>query len=143
MIDPSSTQAALRVRMKDPDRFGVVLDKYAGRKDLGVDSVLDQRDLVQRIFSVLDGARNAAFAVAVVLAIAAMLLIVNMIQIAAFTRRTEVSIMRLVGPPAGTHNCRSCSRRWWPRWSVRSWRSVGCSGPRRCSSTRLSMTYTA
>ncbi|MFZ2242706.1 MAG: permease-like cell division protein FtsX [Gordonia amarae] len=97
MIDPSSTQAALRVRMKDADRFGAVLDEFADRKDLGVDSVLDQRDLVKRIFSVLDGARNAAFAVAVVLAIAAMLLIVNMIQIAAFTRRTEVSIMRLVG----------------------------------------------
>ncbi|MBD0024409.1 MULTISPECIES: permease-like cell division protein FtsX [Gordonia] len=97
MIDPSSTQAALRVRMKDPDRFGAVLDEFADRKDLGVDSVLDQRDLVKRIFSVLDGARNGAFAVAVVLAVAAMLLIVNMIQIAAFTRRTEVSIMRLVG----------------------------------------------
>ena len=53
--------------------------------------------LVERIFSVLDGARNATFAVALVLAIAAILLIVNTVQVAAFTRRTEVSIMRLVG----------------------------------------------
>ena len=97
MINKDTNQASLRVRMDDPDRFGEVLDTYAARKDLGVDGVLDQRELVQRIFSVLDGARNAAFAVAVVLAIAAILLIINTVQIAAFTRRTEVSIMRLVG----------------------------------------------
>ena len=60
-------------------------------------SVLNQRDLVERLFSVLNGVRNAAFAIAIVQAVAAVLLIANMVQIAAFTRRTEVGIMRLVG----------------------------------------------
>lgn len=94
-IRPESYQAALRVRVSDPKRFGPVLDKFK-RAD-GVDGVLDQRELVKRIFSVLDGARNAAFVIAAVLAVAAILLIVNTVQIAAYTRRTEVSIMRLVG----------------------------------------------
>ncbi|MCF8609980.1 permease-like cell division protein FtsX [Gordonia sp. HY285] len=94
-IRKEAYQGALRVRMDDPDRFGAVLDKFS--KSQGVDGVLDQRDLVKRIFSVLDGARNAAFAIAAVLAVAAILLIVNTVQIAAYTRRTEVSIMRLVG----------------------------------------------
>ncbi|MCF8587135.1 permease-like cell division protein FtsX [Gordonia liuliyuniae] len=94
-IRKEAYQGALRVRMDDPDRFGAVLDKFS--KAQGVDGVLDQRDLVKRIFSVLDGARNAAFAIAAVLAVAAILLIVNTVQIAAYTRRTEVSIMRLVG----------------------------------------------
>ena len=40
---------------------------------------------------------NAAFAVALVQAIGAMLLIANMVQVAAYTRRTEIGIMRLVG----------------------------------------------
>ncbi|MGV9825351.1 MULTISPECIES: permease-like cell division protein FtsX [unclassified Gordonia (in: high G+C Gram-positive bacteria)] len=97
MISPDANPASLKVRMSDPAEFGAVLDKFADRKDLGVDGVLDQRELVKRIFSVLDGVRNAAFAVAAVLAIAAILLIVNTVQVAAFTRRTEVSIMRLVG----------------------------------------------
>lgn len=97
MISPDANPASLKVRVTDSEQFGAVLDKYANRKDLGVDGVLDQRELVQRIFSVLDGTRNAAFAVAAVLAVAAILLIVNTIQVAAFTRRTEVSIMRLVG----------------------------------------------
>lgn len=59
--------------------------------------MLNQRELVERLFSVLNGVRNAAFAIAVVQAVAAVLLIANMVQIAAFTRRTEVGIMRLVG----------------------------------------------
>ncbi|WP_026918431.1 permease-like cell division protein FtsX [Gordonia shandongensis] len=94
-IRKEAYQGALRVSMADPDRFGEVLDKY--RTAEGVDGVLDQRELVKRIFSVLDGARNAAFTIAAVLAVAAILLIVNTIQIAAYTRRQEVSIMRLVG----------------------------------------------
>lgn len=94
-IRKEAYQGALRVKMADSDRFGAVLDKYSRAE--AVDGVLDQRELVKRIFSVLDGARNAAFAIAAVLAIAAILLIVNTVQIAAYTRRTEVSIMRLVG----------------------------------------------
>lgn len=89
--------ASLRVRVSDPGQFDAVLTKYATRKDLGVDAFKDDRKLVQRIFSVLDGVRNATFAIASVLAIAAILLIINTVQVAAFTRRTEVSIMRLVG----------------------------------------------
>lgn len=98
MITPDTIpEASFKVRMDEPERFGDVLDEFAGRRDLGVESVLDQRELVKRIFGVLDGVRNAAFAVAAILAIAAILLIVNTVQIAAYTRRTEVSIMRLVG----------------------------------------------
>ncbi|GAC56325.1 cell division protein FtsX [Gordonia hirsuta DSM 44140 = NBRC 16056] len=94
-IRPDPYQAALRVRVSDQNRFGPVLDKFA--RAPGIDGVLDQRDMVKRIFAVLDGARDAAFVIAAVLGVAAILLIVNTVQIAAYTRRTEVSIMRLVG----------------------------------------------
>ena len=63
----------------------------------GVDHVLNQKELIDRLFAVLDGLSNAAFAVALVQAIGAILLIANMVQVAAYTRRTEVGIMRLVG----------------------------------------------
>jgi cell division transport system permease protein len=46
---------------------------------------------------VLNGLSNAAFAVAVVQAVGAILLIANMVQVAAYTRRTEIGIMRMVG----------------------------------------------
>ena len=63
----------------------------------GVLNVQNQKDLIDRLFAVLDGLSNAAFAVALVQAIGAVLLIANMVQVAAYTRRTEVGIMRLVG----------------------------------------------
>ena len=63
----------------------------------GVLSVLNQKDLIDRLFAVLNGLSNVAFAVAVVQALGAILLIANMVQVAAYTRRTEIGIMRLVG----------------------------------------------
>ena len=63
----------------------------------GVLNVLNQKDLIDRLFSVLDGLSRAAFAIAVVQAISAILLIANMVQVAAYTRRTEIGIMRMVG----------------------------------------------
>jgi cell division transport system permease protein len=70
----------------------------AAMKNLpGVQNVTNQKDLVDRLFSMLDGMSNAAFAVALVQAIGAILLIANMVQVAAYTRRNEVGIMRLVG----------------------------------------------
>ncbi|MDJ0392055.1 permease-like cell division protein FtsX [Rhodococcus sp. G-MC3] len=95
LVSPDSFPASFKVKLSDPERFGVINDNFSGRP--GVQSVLNQRDLVERLFSVLNGVRNAAFAIAIVQAVAAVLLIANMVQIAAFTRRTEVGIMRLVG----------------------------------------------
>jgi cell division transport system permease protein len=88
-----------------PASFVVKLDHPEQHKDFdeaivgqpGVLNVLNQKDLIDRLFAVLDGLSNAAFAVALVQAIGAILLIANMVQVAAYTRRTEIGIMRLVG----------------------------------------------
>ncbi len=88
-----------------PASFIVKLDNPEQSKDFdaamqgqpGVLSVLNQKKLIDRLFAVLDGLSSAAFAVALVQAVGAVLLIANMVQVAAYTRRTEVSIMRLVG----------------------------------------------
>lgn len=95
LVSADSFPASFKVRLSDVDQFAVIDEQFATRP--GVESVLNQHELVDRLFTVLNGIRNAAFAVATVQAIAAILLIANMVQIAAFTRRTEVSIMRLVG----------------------------------------------
>ncbi len=92
---PEALPASFRVKLTDPQRFAIINQQFANQP--GVDKVVDQADLVQRLFSVLGGVRNAAFAIAILQAFAALLLISNMIQVAAYTRRTEVGIMRLVG----------------------------------------------
>ena len=88
-----------------PASFYVKLDNPLRHKDFdaamkgqpGVRDVLNQMDLIDRLFAALNGFRNVAFAVALVQAVGAVLLIANMVQVAAYTRRTEIGIMRLVG----------------------------------------------
>jgi cell division transport system permease protein len=83
------------VKLDDPEQHQQFDEAMAGQP--GVQQVLNQKVLIDRLFAVLDGVRNAAFAVAFVQAIGAILLIANMVQVAAYTRRTEIGIMRLVG----------------------------------------------
>jgi cell division transport system permease protein len=83
------------VKLNNPEQHTDFDDTMKGQP--GVRSVLNQKDLIDRLFAVLDGLSNAAFAVALVQAIGAVLLIANMVQVAAYTRRTEIGIMRLVG----------------------------------------------
>jgi cell division transport system permease protein len=87
--------ASFVVKLDNPEQHKDFDDAIAGQP--GVLNVLNQKDLIDRLFAVLDGLSNAAFAVALVQALGAVLLIANMVQVAAYTRRTEVGIMRLVG----------------------------------------------
>lgn len=95
IVDKDTLPAFLRVRLKDPAKLAIVAEQYG--KAPGVQQVTDQREVINRVFDVFTAVRNITLAIAVIQAIAALLLISNMVQIAAFTRRTETSIMRLVG----------------------------------------------
>ncbi|MCF1712859.1 permease-like cell division protein FtsX [Corynebacterium argentoratense] len=86
--------AAFHVRMKDPLDTSS-LDPV--RKLPQVSDVIDQVDDLRGATDNLDAVRNATFILAGIQAIAAIFLIANMVQIAAFSRREEMSIMRLVG----------------------------------------------
>src|SRR5256885_10107627 len=92
---PEALPASFHVKLKQPDRPEVITQTYSGRP--GVDNVVDQSEFLKRFFDALNGVRNITFFVALLVAIATLLLIANTVQISAFTRRTEVGIMRLVG----------------------------------------------
>ncbi len=90
-----SFPASFIVKLENPEQHKDFDTAMQGQP--GVLSVLNQKELIDRLFAVLDGLSNAAFAVAVVQAVGAILLIANMVQVAAYTRRTEIGIMRQVG----------------------------------------------
>ncbi|WP_067675690.1 permease-like cell division protein FtsX [Nocardia miyunensis] len=94
-VAQSPLPASMRVKMTDAGAYPSILQKFQARP--GVKFVRNDKDVVDRLVSLFDGLRNAAFGLAVLQAFAAVLLIANMVQIAAFTRREEVGIMRLVG----------------------------------------------
>jgi cell division transport system permease protein len=94
-ITPDQLQESFRVELKDPERFEGVVSAVAGLP--GVHQVQDQRDLLEPFFRVINGLLFGAVAIAVILLVAAILLITNTIRLAAFSRRRETGIMRLVG----------------------------------------------
>jgi cell division transport system permease protein len=87
---------SFRVELENPERYPIIAQEFPNGQG-GVDQVRDEGDFLDRLFSLLNGARNATLAVAVVQGLAALLLISNTIQLAAFNRRNETNIMRLVG----------------------------------------------
>ncbi|MDK7213508.1 permease-like cell division protein FtsX [Corynebacterium pyruviciproducens] len=91
---PDALPAAVHVRLTDPLNT-TPLDAVRNMKQ--VSDVLDQAQDLEAATKNLDAVRNATFVVAAVQALAALFLIGNMVQIAAFHRREEVSIMRMVG----------------------------------------------
>jgi cell division transport system permease protein len=93
--DKTAFPASFIVKLDNPEQHPQFEDAMVGQP--GVQRVMNQKVLIDRLFAVLDGIRNVAFAIAFVQAIGAILLIANMVQVAAYTRRTEIGIMRLVG----------------------------------------------
>ena len=63
----------------------------------GVSNWRDERDTVKPLFDSLDTLKYASWGVAGFLLLAALLLVANTIRLAAFARRKEIGIMRLVG----------------------------------------------
>ena len=91
---PDALPAALHVRLVDPTDTAPI---DAVRDLPQVDTVVDQVEEVRSATDNLNSIRNATFLLAFVQAIAAIFLIANMVQIAAFNRSTEIGIMRMVG----------------------------------------------
>ena len=63
----------------------------------GVDNVIDQAALLDKVFKVLGALQNLALVLAIAQGLAALLLVANTIQVAAYSKRREVAVMKLVG----------------------------------------------
>ena len=86
---------SFRVKLKDPTQFSVIVSAFSGRP--GVDVVQDQRIILEKFFRLLGVLRNGALVVGLASVLTAALLISNTLRIAAFNRRRETGVMKLVG----------------------------------------------
>ncbi|MBB4071231.1 ABC transporter permease [Leucobacter sp. OH2974_COT-288] len=92
---PEQLNQTFWVKLKDPSRSEIVTEAFTGKP--GVQSVSDQRALLDSIFVFLAIASYTAIGIAALMLVAAMLLISTTIRLSAFSRRREIAIMRLVG----------------------------------------------
>ncbi|HIW60948.1 MAG TPA: permease-like cell division protein FtsX [Candidatus Stackebrandtia excrementipullorum] len=91
---PASFEVSLHDMENDADAF---IAKYQDFGDEVVERIMNQRDALEEVFALMGGVQNLALMVALVQGIAALLLVANTIQVAAYSKRREVSIMKLVG----------------------------------------------
>jgi cell division transport system permease protein len=89
-----------RVKLKDPTKFAVVSSQFEGAP--GVASVQDQEKVLKKFFQIINGITYFALGLAALMAVCAALLMATTIRQAAFVRRREISIMRLVGASSWT-----------------------------------------
>jgi cell division transport system permease protein len=92
---PDSLPESFRVKLKDAEQFQQINEKYKGKE--GISEIVDQRQLLGKVFNILGSMQHLALVVAVVQGLAALLLVANTIQVAAYSKRREVAVMKLVG----------------------------------------------
>lgn len=94
-ITADQLQESFRIKLENPEEFEGVVSAVAGLE--GVQQVVDQRQLLDKFFKLLNGIQTGALVIAALALVAALLLVSNTVRVAAFSRRRETGIMRLVG----------------------------------------------
>jgi cell division transport system permease protein len=94
-IRPSDLAESYWVTLKDPRQFEGLKSEVSGLD--GVGSVRDLRQVLQPIYFWISAFKWGAIVIAGFLLVAAILQVGNTIRLAAFARRKEIGIMRLVG----------------------------------------------
>jgi cell division transport system permease protein len=94
-ISPDALPASFRVKLDNPENFEKVSSALLAVQ--GVESIQDQRKLLDRFFQILKGLQTFALAIAAAMLFVTVLLVMNTVRVAAFARRRETSIMRSVG----------------------------------------------
>jgi len=92
---PQDLPASFRVKLKNPDQFTQFNAEFQGRT--GIDDIQNQATLLNKVFKVLGALQDLALVLAVAQGLAALLLVANTIQVAAYSKRREVAVMKLVG----------------------------------------------
>jgi cell division transport system permease protein len=94
-VKPDQLPESFRLKLVNPEEYKSIYDQYKG--EAGVDEIVDQSRLLDKIFDLFGAVQNIALAGAIAMAIAALLLVANTIQVAAYSKRREVAVMKLVG----------------------------------------------
>ena len=83
------------ITLKDPKQFEGVTSAVVGLD--GVSQIRDLRETLKPLYEWLGALKYGSWGIAAFLLLAALLLVANTIRLAAFARRKEIAIMRLVG----------------------------------------------
>ncbi|MBD8021270.1 MULTISPECIES: permease-like cell division protein FtsX [Brevibacterium] len=94
-IPEDQMQESYRVKLADAEQYEIINEYFSATP--GVEEVVDQNQLLDQLFSVMNVMTAIAIGIAGIMLLCAVLLIATTIRLSAFSRRRETGIMRLVG----------------------------------------------
>lgn len=99
-VEPSAMPAFFEVHLSDPRRFEEIVRGF--EEMTGVAHVSNLHEVLAPFFSFLDMLGAGSAVIAIIMLLCSVMLMMTTIRQAAFTRRREVGIMRLVGATSTT-----------------------------------------
>ena len=94
-LTAADMQDSLQLKLKDQTKYKMVAEVLNGKT--GVEEVVDQKQIFDPVFAVLNRATVVTVVLAVVMVVVAILLTGTTIRMSAASRKNETEIMRLVG----------------------------------------------
>ena len=94
-VDYEILPSSLRINLNDPSNYTLIIERLEGNP--AVKEIRSSGEAIERLLSLTDTLVISASAFALLIGFAAFILIINTLRIAAFSKKKEIKIMRLVG----------------------------------------------
>ena len=94
-VDYEILPSSLRINLNDPSNYTLIIERLDGNP--AVKEIRSSGEAIERLLSLTDTLVISASAFALLIGFAAFILIINTLRIAAFSKKKEIKIMRLVG----------------------------------------------
>ena len=94
-VDYEILPSSLRINLNDPSDYTLIIERLDGNP--AVKEIRSSGEASERLLSLTDTLVISASAFALLIGFAAFILIINTLRIAAFSKKKEIRIMRLVG----------------------------------------------
>ena len=94
-VDYEILPASLRINLNDPSNYKLIIERLDGNP--AVKEIRTSGEAIERLLSLTDTLVISASAFALLIGFAAFILIINTLRIAAYSKKKEIKIMRLIG----------------------------------------------
>ena len=94
-VDYQILPSSLRINLNDPSNYKLIIERLDGNP--AVKEIRTSGEAIERLLSLTDTLVISASAFAILIGFAAFILIINTLRLAAYAKKKEIKIMRLIG----------------------------------------------
>tara|TARA_A100001015_G_scaffold305347_1_gene397951 strand:- start:158 stop:1033 length:876 start_codon:yes stop_codon:yes gene_type:complete len=94
-VDYEILPSSLRINLNDPSNYNLIIERLEGNP--AVKEIRTSGEAIERLLSLTDTLVISASAFAILIGFAAFILIINTLRLAAYAKKKEIKIMRLIG----------------------------------------------